>query len=1680
MRPKGRKQFDENFGYPVSLNKKTASHKKFTEFQNRRTLSHDNDNLLASSSSSEDLKTMTDEPDIYFANCDFTSSDLQSVGTTTLSLIENQFVEILDSQDPRFYLVRTRPRKDENAKIGWIPACFLEKKSTSIGQVNRRSTREVFNDDLVLASDKQQEAQIKRNYSFAELIDMENRYVRDLQFVIENYLHELSKADCPKLIKEKREFIFLNLEDIFAFHKVLFLTQLLETDGDSERLSKVFVKNRSNFELYIPYALNRQYSESTLNSYEIIRKFFDDINLTNKNTEYWISDYLNRPLDRLAQYRQFLQEQIKYTVRAKQSSLQLQEAYFVFCDIFKKIETRQLIDSIQNLPVELKTNEKLNRFDAFYIIDHENRARDRYLFLFRDHILICRLKPRTTAETIASTSFNQLGSIVSGSASLPNFFKGALVFKSYVPLSAIRSIKLDNFDENDDKLFIEINLDKNVINSSDMLFDQYDTNEGHENLLQNDNQKLVLQSKNPYSKLAFLKSLKDNLICLGYLEQTIDTLNYFQEDLTSTRMSAVGSSPAKKRKILAKKKSHEGSYANEYHESNEASMMVSQIMSNLETIRSDEDAEYDTEEGSLRGFHKIKHLNSGSILSTKSNVQKSMGSSSSNINMNDFYSMDSTNESSYYTANEHDDSRPKLIKALETVNVIEGESAIFECQISGNPKPGVNWYKYETILIDSPDFIHLEESNDTFKLVIRETNLKDNGIYKIVASNRYGQVTSSCTLNVDEDITDQDLTIIDIIDDEMNKSDNTDNDVFEEEYLHISEGSSSPGEDLEPIDQPLWLKKKVTKNQDNDYRLVVGLKPKFLKLFESCKIRENKILSLTCQVVGEPQPNLKWFKNGMELFNNSRTNITYCDNGVSSLTIPHVLLDDAGSYQVSASNQHGISVYLAEIEVESTQQEDNVFEVRKKSVCSVVPHNVFAAEKLSSGQSVARMRVNVKKEDVKVNWFRDQVALVADQKYKMVENGKERILMVDDVQIVDQGEYICQSGKHKVTLYLTINDESRDCSSELYFNDDCGKVSAKFENLSKDMFVREGVASVELKCKVHHPETQVEWFRNGQRIDQNCSKYQAISWQKERILIVKNPTSADNGNYVCQSGDHSIVLNLMVSEREKSVASSCISDEDKHNQNEQPELVYYVTQNAVLNCQVKNTSEPIVWYKDNCRLLNCEQSVNEEKYCCRQEGENRILVIKNVTHHDTGNYSCHTKSNPNDKMHFRMKIKEPRAEFVQELSNTMATSLNDKITFECITRTPRTVNPYKVKWLRDNDQISQQQSPHYQMFNYCKDQNTDGSVLNFNKLVINGPLSPGDQAEYTVFVNDSIKSSACLSIDPAILTFKPEIYVKKPQLIQRFKSDHDDELMFIKELEAFVECDEANNLVLECWTNNYGGEARWYKDGIFICPGPKFEMSSLDGRKHRLIVRNVDQNDEAIYTCMVNDLIKSSSVLSVNKDVPLRIVRGLFDMHVPEHSHGVQLVVGLNKILHSQNYLMRWFVNKQEVTENEEYSIGIENNKAVLSILREILFTLDNNSRVEFKIQELRAGVHHVELESGCTLTVESTQRRFFSKKLDNFIQWDSGVHLDLEARVNFEPSSIQWFKNHTLLSPGQKFTLINDLKNRSFLLRINDCTAKDSGIYTIDLDGLNCSCQVKVVDTPLKFVQKLQDTFFD
>jgi hypothetical protein len=121
---------------------------------------------------------------------------------------------------------------------------------------------------------------------------------------------------------------------------------------------------------------------------------------------------------------------------------------------------------------------------------------------------------------------------------------------------------MDNFDENDEKLLIEIVLNnsyKSIISRGGT------TVVDIENLLHNDNTKLMLQSRTPYIKLAFIKALKDNLLCLGYLEESIDTLNYASEDfIHSTIVSMTSSSSTttpKKRKVITQKKTLDRSHS---------------------------------------------------------------------------------------------------------------------------------------------------------------------------------------------------------------------------------------------------------------------------------------------------------------------------------------------------------------------------------------------------------------------------------------------------------------------------------------------------------------------------------------------------------------------------------------------------------------------------------------------------------------------------------------------------------------------------------------------------------------------------------------------------------------------------------------------------------------------------------------------------------------------------------------------------------------------------------------------------------------------------------------------------------------------------------------------------------------------------------------------------------------
>lgn len=99
---------------------------------------------------------------LYVVAADYTSPpSTPSDPMEERRLTEGQLVEVMDMERCDRWLVQTRPTKTCPARQVWVPPAYLEAK-TSPAPLARRSTREVFREDVLQISNKQQDATLKR------------------------------------------------------------------------------------------------------------------------------------------------------------------------------------------------------------------------------------------------------------------------------------------------------------------------------------------------------------------------------------------------------------------------------------------------------------------------------------------------------------------------------------------------------------------------------------------------------------------------------------------------------------------------------------------------------------------------------------------------------------------------------------------------------------------------------------------------------------------------------------------------------------------------------------------------------------------------------------------------------------------------------------------------------------------------------------------------------------------------------------------------------------------------------------------------------------------------------------------------------------------------------------------------------------------------------------------------------------------------------------------------------------------------------------------------------------------------------------------------------------------------------------------------------------------------------
>lgn len=82
--------------------------------------------------------------------------------------------------------------------------------------------------------------------------------------------------------------------------------------------------------------------------------------------------------------------------------------------------------------------------------------------------------------------------------------------------------------------------------------------------------------------------------------------------------------------------------------------------------------------------------------------------------------------------------------------------------------------------------------------------------------------------------------------------------------------------------------------------------PQFSKELKDLTVVDGESLSLSCNVTGDPEPQITWTKNRKPLSSSEVVDLKY-KNGVATLRISEVYPEDEGEYVCKATNSVGTS-----------------------------------------------------------------------------------------------------------------------------------------------------------------------------------------------------------------------------------------------------------------------------------------------------------------------------------------------------------------------------------------------------------------------------------------------------------------------------------------------------------------------------------------------------------------------------------------------------------------------------------------------------------------------------------------------------------------------------------------------------------------------------------------------------
>ncbi|PSN52174.1 Titin [Blattella germanica] len=657
---------------------------------------------------------------------------------------------------------------------------------------------------------------------------------------------------------------------------------------------------------------------------------------------------------------------------------------------------------------------------------------------------------------------------------------------------------------------------------------------------------------------------------------------------------------------------------------------------------------------------------------------------------------------------------PRFVQKLQPKHTQDGTTIQFECQVEGNPRPQITWFKETSVLLPSQDFQIFYDDDNVATLIVKEVFPEDAGMFTCVAKNAAGFASSTTELIVEAPVSDHgsDQTIT--ISRKSLSRESSLADILEgippmfskkPKARCVDEGTEVELESrLVAVPEPevTWYYNgkeikssgNVTIISESDMHMYTSIvktgekePPQILEPLKSIKIDEGESVVLSTQVVGNPSPTVTWLKNGKP----APDLPVRKDGDTYTLTLIESTPEDTAQYTVAAKNPVGTAETTATLVVEElpyTKPEPPLFLER------------FEEEKVPEKGTLRLLARVTGNPTPKIMWLRNNEALVPSDTVAQTFDGETAVLEIRNADSeVDAGDYKCIASNpagissHGARVIVDVD-----------------KVT--FTKNLKQMVTVDEQTTLSLECETSH-SISTKWFHNGKEIS-GMDHREVIHEGRLHRLVINKVTAHDAGTYKCSVKNQTTESKVTVKELKPDFIRKLQDFEVKERES------------AILEVEISSETADVTWHKDGEQIQHVE-----DKFIFEKKGNIRRLFIRGTSVHDEGEYTCALGE---QECTAEVSVVELPPEIITKMQD-VTIAKGEKATFEI----ELTKGDALVRWFKDGTEL--QFSEHVQL-------SIDGKRQKLK--VYNSELE--DSGVYSCQVGEQT-SSATLKVEEPVVDF---------------------------------------------------------------------------------------------------------------------------------------------------------------------------------------------------------------------------------------------------------------------------------------------------------------------------------------